>query len=197
MEEERRNLIYARDVLDFVTVSTEYCTLMDSLHTYTQEKFIQYTLKLLPLIYMKAQLLPDIELDDREGIEKYVSEEEWNKVNLQIHKIMDNLDQYTESAGRIDSNESSSVSENFADIYQDLRDFVYLYSTGVDEIMYDGVGEVNYSFKEYWGQRVVNLLRVLHYYCFNKKLKTELPSEVNETEDWVIEQRKKEWGMEE
>jgi hypothetical protein len=151
MDEERRSLIYARDVLDFVTVSTEYCTMMDTLHTYSQEKFVQYALKLLPLLYLKAQLLPDLELDDREGIEKYVSEEEWNRVNFQVKKIMDNLDNYTESAGRFEANETSSISENFADIYQDLRDFVYLYSTGVDEIMYDGLGEVKLTFKEILG----------------------------------------------
>lgn len=197
MEEEKRNLLYSRDVLDFVTVATEYVTLMDSLFEYSQKKFIGYTLKLLPLLYMKAQVLPDFEIEEPETLEKFVSEEEWNKVKLQLEQKMGELDTYKESMGRFEPNEENSLSENFADIYQDIKDFTSLYSTSVDELMHDAVAEAKRTFRDYWGQRLVNLLRIMHYYYHNEKLSDELGSEVdNNTENWITEQRKDEWGIE-
>ncbi len=197
MEEDKRNLLYSRDVLDFVTVATEYVTLMDSLHEYSQKKFIQYTLRLLPLMYMKAQLLPEFEISEPETLEKFVSEEEWSRVKLQLEQKLDKLDTYKENIGRFEANEENSLSENFADIFQDIKDFTSLYSTAVDELMKDAVAEVKRTFKEYWGQRLVNSLRIMHYYFHNEQLNDEVQDEVdNNTGNWITEQRKDEWGIE-
>ena len=160
MEEEKLSVLYSKDVLDFVTVATEYITMMDSLHEYSQESFIKYNLKLLPLLYMKAHLLPELEVEEPESVEKFVSEEEWTRVKLQTKQLMGDLDDYKENLGRFEENEVNALSENFADIYQDIKDFSGLYSTSVDELMHDAVGEAMRTFKEYWGQRLVNTLRI-------------------------------------
>jgi hypothetical protein len=197
MEEDKLSVLYSKDVLDFVTVATEYITMMDSLHEYSQESFIKYNLKLLPLLYMKAHLLPEIEVYEPETIEKFVSEEEWSRVKLQTQQLMGELDNYKENLGRFEENEVNSLSENFADIYQDIKDFSRLYSTSVDEFMQDAVGEAVRTFKEYWGQRLVNTLRIMHYYFFNEKLDSETKSGTEEnTDNWLTEQRKDEWGIE-
>jgi hypothetical protein len=197
MEEERLSVLYSKDVVDFVTVSTEYITMLDALHEYSQESFIKYNLKLLPLLYMKAHLLPELEVDEPETLEKFVSEEEWNRVKLQTQQLMGVLDEYKENIGRFEENEVNALSENFADIYQDIKDFVSLYSTSVDELMNDAVAEVVRTFKEYWGQRLVNTLRILHHYFYNEKLESDVKDESDEsTENWLTEQRKNEWGIE-
>ena len=197
MEEEKLSVIYSKDVLDFVTVATEYITMMDSLHEYSQESFIKYNLKLLPLLYMKAHLLPELEVTEPETIEKFVSEEEWSRVKLQTKQLMGELDEYKENVGRFEENEVNALSENFADIFQDIKDFSSLYSTAVDELMKDAVAEVVRTFKEYWGQRLVNTLRIMHHYFFNEKLDSEVNEEIEEnTENWLTEQRKNEWGIE-
>ncbi len=196
MDEEKRNLLYARDVLDFVAVGTEYTTMMDNLHEYSQKKFIKYNLKLLPLLYMKAHLLPPFEVEEPETIEKFVSEEEWSRVKLQVEKLMDELDTYKENVGRFEANETNSLSENFADIYQDIKDFTSLYNSTVDELMHDGIAEASRTFKEYWGQRLVNTLRIMHHYYFNEKLNDEINNKTDDnTENWLTEQRKDEWGI--
>ncbi len=196
MDEEKRNLLYARDVLDFLAVATEYTTMMDNLHEYSQKKFIKYNLKLLPLLYMKAHLLPPFEIEEPETIEKFVSEEEWNRVKLRVEQLMDELDTYKENIGRFEANETNSLSENFADIYQDLKDFTSLYNSTVDELMHDAIAEAGRTFKEYWGQRLVNTLRIMHHYYFNEKLNEKTDNETdNNTENWLTEQRKDEWGI--
>jgi hypothetical protein len=145
MEEDKRNQLYGKDVLDFVTVATEYTTMLDSLHEYSQYGFIKYTLKLLPLLYMKAHLLPDFEIEEPETIEKFVSEEEWSRVKLQLEQL---------------------------------------------------IGEL-YKYIEYWGQRLVNTLRIMHHYFFSKTLSRDSEREIdNNTDEWIIEQRKNEWEIE-
>jgi hypothetical protein len=197
MEEDKRNQLYGKDVLDFVTVATEYTTMLDSLHEYSQYGFIKYTLKLLPLLYMKAHLLPDFEIEEPETIEKFVSEEEWSRVKLQLEQLIGELDKYKENIGRFEENEINSLSENFADIYQDIKDFNNLYATSVDEFMRDAVAEVKRTFKEYWGQRLVNTLRIMHHYYFSKTLSRDSEREIdNNTDEWIIEQRKNEWEIE-
>ncbi|MDA3867483.1 MAG: DUF5063 domain-containing protein [Salinivirgaceae bacterium] len=197
MEEDKRNQLYGKDVLDFVTVATEYTTMLDSLHEYSQYGFIKYTLKLLPLLYMKAHLLPDFEIEEPETIEKFVSEEEWSRVKLQLEQLIGELDNYKENIGRFEENEINSLSENFADIYQDIKDFNNLYATSVDEFMRDAVAEVKRTFKEYWGQRLVNTLRIMHHYYFSKTLSRDSEREIdNNTDEWIIEQRKNEWEIE-
>lgn len=197
MEETNTTAIYSKEVLDFVTISTEFNIVMDELHSYTQKQFIEYTLKLLPLLYIKAQLLPTLETEEPESIEKFVSEEEWNKIKLQIEIILGDLDTYKETIGRFEANETNAISENFADIYQDIKDFTNLYNTAVDELMKDAVAEAKRTFTEYWGQRLVNTLKILHFYNHTEELKDKKSEEVQEnTEDWLTEQRKNEWEIE-
>jgi hypothetical protein len=146
---------------------------------------------------MKAHLLPDFKIDEPETIEKFVSEEEWNRVKLQLEQLMGELDTYKENIGRFEENEINSLSENFADIYQDIKDFNNLYATAVDEFMRDAVAEVKRTFNEYWGQRLVNSLRIMHHYYFTKTLSRDNEREINNnTDEWLTEQRKNEWEIE-
>jgi len=197
MEENTVPQIYSKEVLEFVAVATEFTIVTDELYNYSQKQFIQYAAKLLPLLYIKAQLLPDATAEDPEGIEKFVSEEEWTKIKLQVEQLMGDLDEYKENIGRFEANETNSISENFADIYQDIKDFTSLYNTAVDELMNDAVAEVKRTFSEYWGQRLVNTLRILHFYLYNEELQTDRNDDSSEnTENWLTEQRKNEWEIE-
>lgn len=62
---------------------------------------------------------------------------------------------------------TASVSENILDIYQDLKDFVMAYSLGNEEVMNDSLAECRSHFVEFWGQRLVNVLRALHQLTFS------------------------------
>lgn len=197
MEENTVPQIYSKEVLEFVAVATEFTIVTDELYNYSQKQFIQYAAKLLPLLYIKAQLLPDATAEDPESVEKFVSEEEWTKIKLQVEQLMGDLDEYKENIGRFEANETNSISENFADIYQDIKDFTSLYNTAVDELMNDAIAEVKRTFSEYWGQRLVNTLRILHFYLYNEELQNDRNDDSSEnTENWLTEQRKNEWEIE-
>ena len=162
--------LHEKDITDFITIASEYCRALDNLHQYTPHTFASYSVKILPLLYLKASVLPDYENYDRDAIEKFVAEEEWNKVRLQLQKIFGKHDSYIEIVGRFGKKEPGSLSENMADIYQDLKDFTQLIALGIEDVTMEAVGEVKRNFDDYWGQRAVNSLKILHTLYTKNKL---------------------------
>jgi hypothetical protein len=57
---------------------------------------------------------------------------------------------------------SATVSENIADIYQDVRNFVSVYQMELTEQMQSAINICTVNFRTYWGQKLVNVLRPLH-----------------------------------
>ncbi len=172
MENNIENLVYSKNVVEFLTVASDYCNFMDDLTEYTSKDFINRSLKLLPLLYLKASLLPKMQVEDTIEIEKFVAQEEWQYVHNKVAGIMGDLNPYTEITDpqndETDEPVLVSISENFADIYQDMKDFVSLYQIGTIEIMCDAIVECKDNFENYWGQSLVNVLRALHYIYYSQ-----------------------------
>ncbi|MCK4630495.1 MAG: DUF5063 domain-containing protein [Bacteroidales bacterium] len=166
MEEGLKHPVYSRQVIEFVTVANEYCSFIESAGQLEKPDFILKIQKLLPLLYLKASLIPEMESVLDEGNEKFVTEQEYDFVKDQVQTHMGELDDYSEQWDpKISDNTEpviTNISENLADIYQELKDFVSLYSMGTTEIMNDAVWECRMNYENYWGQILVNALRVIH-----------------------------------
>ncbi|MCH5175297.1 MAG: DUF5063 domain-containing protein [Prevotellaceae bacterium] len=168
MEKEKTSPVYSRNVMEFVTVAVEYCTFIE--HTEGKEcmEFLDTMTKLLPLLYIKAATLPKYEiLSDDYYLEDFVTEENYNIVRANISVILgdkdDFLDVFMEDMKYSDSPILTTVSENLADIYQELKNFALQYKNAADEelAMY-ALAEVKDGFQYSWGQKMVNVLRALH-----------------------------------
>jgi hypothetical protein len=94
---------------------------------------------------------------------------------------------------------SSNVSEDLADIYQDVKNFIEAYKTAVTEIMNDALFEVTGNFELVWGQRLVNTLRAMHnVYYSGDDLSDEIAAEEegekeSNSDDWIISKMQKSW----
>jgi hypothetical protein len=93
-----------------------------------------------------------------------------------------------------------------ADLYQDMKDFVSLYSMGVTEIMNDAVWECKMNFENYWGQILVNALRVIHRIVTgdeeleisgDQKDAEKSNAENIDTSNWLISKKMKDYRDEE
>lgn len=153
------------------------------------------TRKLLPLLYFKASLLPPVDTVSEEPLEKYVTEMEYN-LHLQKWAVL--LGEYDTYQEVFDPElqfgteaVTASISESLLDIYQDLKDFLTSYSLGNEEVMNDALAECRAHFGEFWGQRLVNVLRALHQLVFSgdlevgEKKPTEHPEGRRGTSGWV------------
>lgn len=163
---EVHDLVYSKNVVEFVTVANEYCSAIENVTKLSAEANLQKLQKLLPLLYLKAAVLPKTELLLEEELEKYVTELDYNMLlDKWLQLLGENDDYYEVFDPNIQFGQekvTASVSENLVDIYQDLKNFLISYSIGNDELMNDALHDCRFHFEEFWGQELVNVLRAIH-----------------------------------
>lgn len=95
--EKESNSIYERNTLEFVTVALEYCTFVESAGNTGLFDFVDKATKLLPLLYLKASLLPDT--DDNEDLEPEltVTEDMYESVRTRIAALLGERDSYLDT----------------------------------------------------------------------------------------------------
>lgn len=160
------SIVYSKNVVEFVTVANEYCHTIENINRFSVEQILQTLRRILPLLYLKATMLPENEKVLDEELEKFVSELEYNRLQQRWLQALGEHDNYYEVFDPDiqfgEETVTASISESLMDIYQDLKDFVVLYSMGDEAIMNDGLNECILHFEEFWGQRLVNVLRAVH-----------------------------------
>ena len=181
------SIVYSPTVIDFVTVAVKFCALLESEETVSREKWIDSMLKLLPLMYIKASLLPQTVEMNEESPEAFVKEEDYVRVAARVSTIMGEddvyLDVFVEDMKYSERPISAFVSENIADIYQDVRNFVSVYQYGLTNQMNDALLACRLNFKSYWGQKLINVLRPMHTLFYNDT--TEISeTDINKEDLW-------------
>lgn len=116
-------------------------------------------------ITIAGQSAPGEVLGDEE-LESYVTEETYEVLRLNLADILaehdDYLDVFVEDMKYSDQPITRYISEDLADIYQDIKDFIFVFQLGLNETMHDALATCQEHFRLYWGQRLVNTLRALH-----------------------------------
>ncbi len=171
MEDKIHGLVYSKAVIEFVTVANEYCKTIETVNKYPVGETLQKLQKILPLLYLKAAMLPKTESVLADEIEKYVSELDYNVLQQKWSQALGEHDSFYEvfdpSIQFGQETVTACVSENLLDIYQPLKDFLTAYSIGNEELMNDALFGCNYNFEEYWGQNLVNVLRAVHQLAYS------------------------------
>ncbi len=159
-------VIFDRNVIEFVTVAAEFCKFIEQAEGSKRTDFVDTTLKLLPLLYLKASMLPPCEMMGEEAPETFVTEETYEIVRMNLAAILaerdDYLDVFVSDMKYSDQPITRYISEDLADIYQDIRDFIFVFRLGLNETMNDSLAICQENFRLYWGQKLVNTLRALH-----------------------------------
>ena len=178
MDETFNNPVYSKQVIEFTTVANEYCTLIENCGNAETQDLIDKLHKILPLLYLKSSLLPVLENDFEEFNEKYVTEMDYNRVRQLIEVKLGEYDRYEEVFDPLrdehDQPALTTISENIADIYQDIKDYILLFQVGTTEVMHEAVRELVQNYEEYWGQKLVNCLRALHHLKYTVHLTTDM-----------------------
>lgn len=160
--------IFSKNTIEFVTVGVEFCAFIEKVPETEKSEFIDTAVKMLPLLYLKATLLPDKKESSEYDVqvEHFVNEEIYEYIRNSIEQLLGEQDSYLEVfQSDMQYSETpivANVSEDMADIYQDIKDFVSVYSLGNEECMRTALNECTDNFINYWGQKLVNVLRALH-----------------------------------
>ena len=62
--------IYSKNIIEFVTVSAEYCAFIERVPELEKEEFLDKIIKILPLLYLKATLLTPEEPEEDGNVKK-------------------------------------------------------------------------------------------------------------------------------
>lgn len=65
--------------------------------------------------------------------------------------------------------DQKNISEDLADIYQDIKDFIFVFQLGLNETMNDSLAICQENFGLLWGQKLVNTMRALHDVKYSPK----------------------------
>ena len=193
--------VYSRNVIEFVAVANEFCKYTEHASEIKGDEMLHIMQRILPLMYLKASLLPKLDPFFEDGNEKFVTEAAWIDINEILKEKFgtanDYLEVFDEKLNDSDGPVVSSISENMADIYQDMKDFLLLYQTGTGEVMNDAVWECRMNFENFWGQKLVNSMRAIHKFIYSGEeigkvaKKDEDNDENRNTTDWFITRRQK------
>ena len=164
--EHTSQVIFDKNSIEFVTVAAEYCGFVERSRNSDCKSFVDTALKILPLLYLKASLIPECELIGEGDLEIFVTEEDYERVRMSVANVMGAQDDYLEvflpDMAYSDTPLKKCISEDLADIYQDLKDFIGVFQLGLNVTMNDSLCVCKEHFAEFWGQRLVNTMRALH-----------------------------------
>lgn len=167
-----------RNSIAFTALCKEYCTLLGNPLEMDATTFANRILYLLPRIYICASDLSTDSLDDEndQWIEAAMTEDEYDLARRCVSELMGENDVYLEvfeeDMKYSDTPVSASISENLADIYQVLYDFLNTVRLGTDEVVDEAIRAVKASFREYWSATLCNVLRAVNH-LWSKGLLTD------------------------
>ncbi|MDR1500852.1 MAG: DUF5063 domain-containing protein [Prevotella sp.] len=166
MTDQLKEIVYSKDAIEFVTVAAQYCAFLENFEEITETELTDKLTKLLPLLYLKASLVPETDTVNDEEQEITVTEDIYNFITSKLYNVYVNNDTYLEvflqDMKYSETPISASISEDLADIYQDVKNFISIFERGITENMNDALYVCMENFKAYWGQKLVNVLRALH-----------------------------------
>ena len=166
MKQTSEHPVYSKNVIEFVTVAAEYCSFLENSNQQDTKSFLEKMTKIIPLLYLKTSLLPAFDAMLDETIQQFVSEDEYEFVRQQVIAVIGQYDEYLEvfhpDMQYSDSPVLATISEDLADVYQDLKDMIANFQSADLQIMNDALANCVENFRNFWGQKLLNALRALH-----------------------------------
>lgn len=161
------DVVLSKYTEDFVRAALDYCIVMEKTRANEKKLFVNNMVRILPLLYLKASIIPPVKEDYESEPEVKVTERMYGHVRENISKLLGEDDLYLETfhpdIRLSDSPVAVKISEDLADIYQDLGNFIAVFKNGQKETMNDSLALSIRNFEKYWGQKLLNALRALHF----------------------------------
>ncbi len=151
----------SKPILEALTVANEYCLFFESIEKYTAKEILGYFHKIAPLLYLKACTVPDTEVPDESFSERFVTEEQWEGIFKSLREKFVDDDIYYVLDHNNDTIEAS-LSDNMADIYQDMKDFVMLYQKGSMYAQENAIYQFKTLMASRWGPIAIDALKACH-----------------------------------
>jgi hypothetical protein len=169
-------------VKEFIQAAVDYCQLIENAGQKQTSELLSDLQQVLPLLYLKAVLVPKPKYCYEEEPKKFVSESDYAHI---IHMLQQKFEKYLNKAPGLPVQKlfqqgpgNFGVSEVFADIYEELKNFIRLYETGIPQAMNDAVWVCRNNFELSTGIMLIENLKFLHSVIYNTE--PRLPSDLSD-----------------
>lgn len=184
--------VYDKNSIEFVTVAAQFCSFVENCQQVERGAFFDKMPKLLSLLYLKTSVLPTMDESSYSELTTYVTEGDYEYIHDNLKKLIGQFDEYldvfVEDMQYSDTPILSNISEDIADIYQDLKDMIGNFQTADIDIMNDCLKDCVDNFKSFWGQKLLNALRALHNVRYsNNDFEEEFLNEVDNEHNFFTE----------
>lgn len=158
--------VYSEAMLAFVKAANDCCLYLEELKGEEGKEFIPEAIKHLSALYHTFLHIGDTTAVYDSSSEPAVSEQDWSSLFQRIAAILKEHNDMVRIAGENEFDRSElvnhTISEDIADVYQELKDFTSIYSRGIEELMNDAAWELGERFTEHWGTKLLRALSALH-----------------------------------
>ena len=155
--------IYSENILEFVKTAIKFCNFAENPEDISKSEFIDRAQKILSELYLRTLYLESGIPEFDSETEKFVSEEDWFNIKNSVSRVLTQSDIYGEVfENNMPEPIDISISECFADIYQDVKDFIELYQISNQEAVEIALFEIKDNFERIWGQRILFILKEFH-----------------------------------
>jgi len=159
-------------VKEFVTIASDFCLLMEQASKRRTGELFTGLQQTLPMIYLKGFQLPKPKYCYEEEPQKFVREDDYAQIHDFFQQKIELYFGITQMSPGTRPNRfeimSFSMAENFADIYEELKNFVRLYEVGLPQAMNDAVWLCRRSFEQNLGIKLIDGLKSLHQLIYNQ-----------------------------
>jgi hypothetical protein len=166
-------------VKEFIEAAGDYCRLIENAGQKQTNELLYDLQQMLPLLYSKAVLIPKPKYCYEEEPKKFVSESDYAHI---IDILQQKFEKFQHKAPDLTADKLSRqgtgnflVAEVLADIYEELKNFIRLYETGISQAMNDAVWVCRNNFELSTGIMFIESLRFLHSVIYNSE--PRLPSD--------------------
>jgi hypothetical protein len=170
MQEENHNFhtfVYSPEMVAFARAANEYSVFLEEAKGLEGREFIETSVRLLADLYSAILKVGETEPLLGSTGEPTVTEQEWSDVYQRVAVLLGTYNEILRPAEENEFDRSElvphTISEDMADIYQEMRDFTSIYGRGMEELMNDAAWELKERFEEHWGLKLLRCLSALHH----------------------------------
>jgi len=164
---------HKKQVVELLAVANEYCMFIEKAYDYSKEDILQYVHRITPLLYLKGSLIPEFETENPEAYERYVTEEVWENIFNEMRNKFGREDEFwfiDEETFQGEEITKGSLAEHLTDIYQDLKDFVFLYGKNTSDAIINSVVECKQLYNSSWGPKLTRVQKCIHYMLYHQAI---------------------------
>ncbi|MBI4743528.1 MAG: DUF5063 domain-containing protein [Actinobacteria bacterium] len=153
----------------FATVTKKYISLIDKVEDMTTYDFLSKCAILLPQIYYFGQLLPDVELLDKNKMDEASYVEWYALLSKKIAKSLGEHNVYMEVFDPVQDKEAiqASLADDLSEIYLELKQSLTNYETGDSLKINSAIWNWKFGILGHCGNHIVSALRPIHRLVFD------------------------------